>query len=73
MTLFSKIQSDWSEEKNASVIFAKYAQDIGLNLAQFQTDIASEEIKAKIENDSQSGVKAESIPPRLFLKRQKIG
>ena len=65
-------QSDWSEEKNAAIIFAKYAQKIyQVDLAQFQTDIASDEIKAKIENDYKSGVKPESIPPRLFLKQQK--
>ena len=66
-------QSDWSEEKNAAVIFAQYAQDLQLDLAKFQTDIVSEEIKAKIENDYKTESKPESIPPRLFLKRQKIG
>ena len=66
-------QSDWSEEKNAAVIFAKYAQDLGLDLAQFQTDIASEEIKAKIENDYKSGVKAGvNSTPTFFLNGKKI-
>ena len=66
-------QSDWSEEKNAAVLFAKYAQDIGLDLARFQTDIASDEIKAKIENDYQSGVKAGvNSTPSFFLNGKKI-
>ena len=66
-------QSDWSEEKNAAVIFAKYAQDLGFDLAQFQTDIASEEIKAKIENDYKSGVKAGvNSTPTFFLNGKKI-
>ena len=66
-------QSDWSEDKNAAVIFAKYAQDLQLDLAKFQTDIADEEIKAKIENDYKSGVKAGvNSTPSFFLNGKKI-
>jgi len=66
-------QSDWSEEKNAAVLFAKYAQDIGLDLARFQTDIASDDIKAKIENDYKSGVKAGvNSTPSFFLNGKKM-
>ena len=66
-------QSDWSEDKNAAVLFAKYAQDIDLDLARFQTDVASDEIKAKIENDYQSGVKAGvNSTPSFFLNGKKI-
>ena len=66
-------QSDWSEEKNAAILFAKYAQDIGLDLARFQTDIASDDIKAKIENDYKSGVKAGvDSTPSFFLNGKKI-
>jgi len=66
-------QSDWSEEKNASVIFAKYANDLGLNLEQFQKDLTSEEIKAKIENDYKSGIKAGvNSTPSFFLNGKKM-
>ena len=66
-------QSDWSEEKNAAVIFAQYAQDLGLDLTQFQTDIASDKIKAKIENDSKSGTRAGvNSTPTFFLNGKKI-
>ena len=66
-------QSDWSEEKNAAILFAKYAQDIGLDLARFQTDIASDDIKAKIENDYKSGVKAGvNSTPSFFLNGKKM-
>lgn len=66
-------QSDWSEEKNAAVIFAQYAQDLQLDLAKFKTDIASEEIKAKIENDYKSGVKAGvNSTPSFFLNGEKM-
>ena len=66
-------QSDWSEEKNAAVIFAKYAQDLNLDLAQFQTYIADGEIKAKIENDYKSGAKAGvNSTPSFFLNGKKL-
>ena len=66
-------QSDWSEDKNAAILFAKYAQDIGLDLARFQTDIASDDIKAKIENDYKSGVKAGvNSTPSFFLNGKKM-
>ena len=66
-------QSDWSEEKNASVIFAKYANDLGLDLEQFQKDLTSEEIKAKIESDYKSGVKAGvNSTPSFFLNGKKM-
>lgn len=66
-------QSDWSEEKNAAIIFAKYAQDLNLDLARFQIDIASDEIKAKIENDYKSGVKVGvNSTPSFFLNGKKL-
>ena len=66
-------QSAWSEEKNAAILFAKYAQDLGLDLARFQTDIASDDIKAKIENDYKSGVKAGvNSTPSFFLNGKKM-
>ena len=66
-------QSDWSEEKNAAILFAKYAQELGLDLARFQTDIASDDIKAKIENDYKSGVKAGvNSTPSFFLNGKKM-
>ena len=66
-------QSDWSEEKNAAIFFAKYAQELGLDLTRFQTDIASDDIKAKIENDYKSGVKAGvNSTPSFFLNGKKM-
>ena len=66
-------QSDWSEEKNAAILFAKYAQELGLDLTRFQTDIASDDIKAKIENDYKSGVKAGvNSTPSFFLNGKKM-
>ncbi len=66
-------QSDWSEEKNASVVFAKYAVDLGLNLEQFKNDLESTEIKNKIESDYKSGVKAGvNSTPSFFLNGKKM-
>lgn len=66
-------QSDWSNEKNAAIVFAKYAQDLDLNIEQFQTDIISDSLKAKIENDYKSGVKAGvNSTPSFFLNGKKL-
>ena len=66
-------QSDWSEDKNAAILFAKNAQDVGVVLARFQTDVASGDIKAKIENDYKSGIKAGvNSTPSFFLNGKKI-
>ena len=66
-------QSDWSEEKNASAVFAKYANDLGLDLEQFQKDLTSDEIKDKIENDYKSGIKAGvNSTPSFFLNGKKM-
>lgn len=66
-------QSDWSEEKNAVVIFAKYANELGLNIEQFKKDLESVEIKNKIEGDYKSGVKAGvNSTPSFFLNGKKM-
>lgn len=66
-------QSAWSEEKNASVIFAKYASDLGLDIEQFKNDLTSNEIKNKIESDYKSGIKAGvNSTPSFFLNGKKM-
>lgn len=61
-------QDKWSEEKNAEEIFVNYAQNLGLNAAQFKNDLASQEIKEKVDNDYKGGVKARvNATPSFFL------
>ncbi|MBI5400616.1 MAG: thioredoxin domain-containing protein [Candidatus Yonathbacteria bacterium] len=53
--LIFKNQSDWSESISAQIIFEGYAQKIGLNIAQFKTDMKSDAVKARVERDRKSG------------------
>lgn len=44
-------QTAWSSSKTASSIFEDYAQQLGLNVDQFKTDMASSEVNAQIQAD----------------------
>lgn len=48
--LYAK-QIDWEKAADARSIFAGYAGELGLDVAQFSADMNSEEIKAKIDAD----------------------
>lgn len=66
-------QSDWSKEKDAMTIFAKYALELNLDLDKFRKDAASKEVKNKINADYESGVKAVvNSTPSFFLNGKKI-
>lgn len=55
--LFSR-QSDWSNEKNPTEKFTNYAQELGLNLDQFKTDLDSKDTKNRVNADYRSGLSA---------------
>jgi protein-disulfide isomerase len=66
-------QADWSEKSNARDIIIGYAQGLGLNVAQFKTDIDSQDIKTKIANDYQGGINSGiDATPTFFLNGQKM-
>lgn len=66
-------QQEWAEETNAGGFFIKYAQELNLDLEKFKNDLASEEIKNKIENDYNGGVKIKvNSTPSFFLNGKKI-
>lgn len=50
-----KNQSEWSESVTAQIIFEGYAQKLGLDIAQFKSDMKSDAVKAKVERDRKSG------------------
>lgn len=65
--IFTK-QKDWSEHKKAAELFREYAQSLKLNLKQYDADIKSVAIKAKVESDLRSGAKADiKGTPTFFL------
>lgn len=53
-------QSDWSElaPGDRTDVFKKYAQELGLNVTQFETDMGSKEVAKKINFDVALGKKA---------------
>lgn len=65
-------QKDWSE-KEAGSIFNNYAKKIGLNVDQFKKDIASEDVKAKVQNDFDGGVSSGvNYTPSFFVNGKKV-
>ncbi len=44
-------QKLWSEDVNAKATFLKFATDLGLDTARFERDLASDEVKLRIETD----------------------
>lgn len=70
--LFTR-QNEWSQASNASAIFEAYAEELQLNMDQFRTDVASEEVFARISMQMDSGNQLGiSSTPSLLLNGQKI-
>ncbi|NUQ57035.1 MAG: DsbA family protein [Candidatus Paceibacter sp.] len=66
-------QKAWENSAKAEEIFTGYARQLGLNVEQFAADYNSEEIKAKVDADYKSGVKAGvNSTPSFFLNGKKI-
>ncbi len=66
-------QSGWSESGDAKSIFLGYAEELGLDRAKFEEDIASDAVKAKVQRDvtdgTSIGIKA---TPTFFLNGEEI-
>lgn len=70
--LFAR-QSQWSNASNASAIFESFAQELQLDLDQFKTDVASQEVFDRISQHLDSGNQLDiSSTPTLFLNGAKI-
>ncbi len=66
-------QDNWSESPRAEEIFIQYATDLGLDIERFKTDVGSDEIRAKVENDYSSGVRSQvNATPTFFLNGKRI-
>lgn len=74
--MYAKIfenQNDWATKRNANDTFKEYAQSLGLNVDQFSNDVGSEEIKSKVNDQNQSGVKIGiNSTPTFFLNGKQI-
>ncbi len=66
-------QKEWENSGNAEEYFKEYAQALNLNIEQFEKDINSEEVKNKVENDFQSGLRSGiNSTPTFFLNGEKL-
>lgn len=66
-------QNKWSGEKNAKDIFIEYARSLNLDIEKFKNDLDSKEVKAKVENDYQDGVRfGVNATPTFFLNGTKL-
>jgi protein-disulfide isomerase len=66
-------QSSWSNQKSVKNTFVSYAQSLQLDIERFESDLNSKEVKEKVENDYQSGIRSGvNATPTFFLNGQKI-
>ena len=68
-------QKEWAENNapKAEEIFIKYAEELKLDIDKFKNDLKSKELKEKIDNDLNSGIKANvNSTPTFFLNAKKI-
>lgn len=66
-------QLDWADKSDAMDKFTAYAQELGLDIEKFKSDIVSSEVKAKVKNQYKSGIEAKvSSTPSFFINGQKI-
>lgn len=69
-------QTQWAEQQTAqTVIFAKYASEIGLNMEQFNKDVADAATIARVKKDSTDGeaLGVNSTPTFFFNGEQLQG
>ena len=71
--LFTR-QDEWGEKAAPTPeIFETYAQELGLNIAQFKTDFSSEEVRARVERDREEGAQlGVNSTPSFFLNGTKL-
>ncbi len=67
-------QSVWGEKQSADPsIFEGYAQNLGLNMAQFKQDVASQSVRDRVQRDVDSGKKLGNTgTPTFYLNGERI-
>ncbi|MCH7492507.1 DsbA family protein [Patescibacteria group bacterium] len=66
-------QDNWSDKGNPEDLFITYAEEIGLDTAQFGTDLKSDATKDRVNDDFRSGTAAQvSGTPTFFLNGERI-
>lgn len=66
-------QEAWAGKPDAEAIFEGYAAELGLNVARFRTDVASDAVRARVQRDADGG-RALGIngTPTFFLNGRQL-
>lgn len=67
-------QSQWGESaESQEALFRSYAQDLGLDMAQFESDLGSRGVRERVERDFEEGRRlGVQGTPTLFLNDVKL-
>lgn len=66
-------QNDWATSPSAKDIIVGYAKDMGLNMAQFNSDIDSQKVKDKVTRDTNDGNLAGiNATPTFYINGVKV-
>mgnify|MGYP003965075199 CR=1 FL=1 len=65
--------NEWSSSPEADQLFATYATELGLDIAEFESCYASEEVQEEIKGDMRDGITAGvRATPTFFINGQKL-
>jgi protein-disulfide isomerase len=72
--LVFEYQAQWSpRQSDAMEYFARFAEDIGLDMDQFMADLNSDQVRAVVENQRQEGIRRTvNATPTYFIDGHKI-
>lgn len=66
-------QAKWTNQNNAEEIFKEYAKEIGLDMAKYDQDVKSDEVKKKVEKDRTDGnLLGVNSTPTFYLNGEKL-
>lgn len=67
-------QKNWGEKQAADpALFEKYAEQLGLDMAKFKQDVASQSVKERVQRDVDSGTKLRNTgTPTFYLNGEKL-
>jgi protein-disulfide isomerase len=66
-------QQDWEAKSNARELFIGYAGELGMDTAQFEQDLSSDEVTQKVQADQESGIQSNvQATPTFYLNGKKL-
>jgi protein-disulfide isomerase len=67
-------QTEWGESQDSKAgLFRTYAEDLGLDMARYDADVASPEVAARVQKDIDDGTKlGVSSTPSFFLNGERF-